>query len=157
MFAGDLFLVEDFIKGFADYKKEECKIIEIKSKIMQLFENNIQQQASFYITQKINFVFNESHLKSGKTKEDVVEKFKDFTSHIQIETWYEERLLELKAIVSKKDYNKAIMLFNNKGLHRVAEKEFGMSSYSKKAVEYLKVSEVAKESLRKLFPQIVRE
>ena len=153
----NLFLVEDFIKGFADYKKEECKIIEIKSKIMQLFENNIQQQTSFYITQKINFVFNESHIKTGKTKEEVIEKFKDFTSHIQIETWYEERLLELKAIVSKKDYNKAIMVFNNKGLHRVAEKEFGMSSYSKKAVEYLKVSEVAKESLRKLFPQIVRE
>ena len=153
----NLFLVEDFIKGFADYKKEKCEISEIKNKIMELFENSIQQQTSFYITQKINFVFNESHIKTGKTKEEVIEKFKDFTSHIQIETWYEERLLELKAIVSKKDYNKAIMVFNNKGLHRVAEKAFGMSSYNKKAIEFLKVSEIAKESLRKLFPQIVRE
>ena len=49
------------------------------------------------------------------------------------------------------------MVFNNKGLHRVAEKAFGMSSYNKKAIEFLKVSEIAKESLRKLFPQIVRE
>ena len=148
----NLFLLENFITGFADYKKEGCNIDEIKDKILKLFEDNIEQQVSFYVTQRINFLFNESHIKSGKTKEDISNHYSNFTSQIKIENWFTERMQELNQIISMKDYGKAILSYNNKGLHSVVEKTLGISSYSKKALEYLKSSESARNVLRSAFP-----
>ena len=148
----NLFLLEYFIAGFADYNKEGCNIDEIKDKILKLFEDNIEQQVSFYVTQRINFLFNESHIKSGKTKEEISIHYSNFTSQIKIENWFTERMQELNQIISMKDYEKAILSYNNKGLHRVVEEALGISSYSKKALEYLKSSESARNVLRSAFP-----
>ena len=152
----NLFLIDDFIKGFAEYKKEFCNIDEIKGKILELFENNIQQQAAFYVTNRINYVFNESHIKNGKTQDEVSNAFSDFVSQIQISDWFTERVKELNQIVEMKDYEKAILTYNNKGLHRIIEKAFGISSYNKKALNYLRESETAKDILRNVFPSEIR-
>lgn len=52
----NLFLVEDFIESFASYKNEECDLINIKDRILRIFADNIEQQTSFYVTQKINYI-----------------------------------------------------------------------------------------------------
>lgn len=148
----NLFLLEDFIKGFAKYKNERCDINDIKDKILKLFEENIEQQASFYVTQRINFFFNESHIKNGKTKKEILNHYSNFTSQIKIENWFTERLQVLNQIINKKDFEKAILSYNNKGLHSIVEKALGMSSYNKKALEYLKSSEAARNVLRSAFP-----
>lgn len=59
----NLFLIEDFIKNFAEYKREPCNITNIKERIMQIFTNNIEQQASFFVTQKINYIFNDTSVR----------------------------------------------------------------------------------------------
>ena len=148
----NLFLLEDFIKGFAEYKKEECDINEIKDKILKLFKENIEQQASFYVTQRINYLFNESHIKNGKTKGEVLNLYSNFTTQIKIENWFTERLQVLNQIINMKDFEKAILSYNNKGLHSVIEKALGISSYNKKALEYLRSSKTAKNMLRRVFP-----
>lgn len=153
----NLFLVEEFIEGFAAYKKEKCNLADIKERIISAFEKDIELQASLFVTQKINTVFNESHIRSGKTKEDVEHSFSDFTSKIDIEKWYSDRKAKLEAIVSDKDYKKAIFAYNNKGLHSIIEKALGLSCYGRKAIEYLKDSEEAKRILRSYFPSIIVE
>lgn len=152
----NLFLVEDFIKGFADYKKEPCDISDIKNRILVLFEKNIGEQTSLYVTQRINYQFTESHVKKGKTKEEVKSAFSAFVSQIDIEKWYNERFEELTRIVSQKDYGKAIRVYNNKGLFQEVEAVLGIYSYRKKAIDYLKSSEVAKDILRSVFPSELR-
>lgn len=151
----NLFLVENFIKGFADYKKESCEISKIKDTIMEIFKRDIQQQASFYVSQKINYYFKEYQVKNGKTIDEVKNAFTVFISEIQIKEWFDTRVQELNEIVEKNNYSEAILVYNNKGLHSIIEKAFGMSSYNKKAIEYLKASEDAKELLRKTFPEIL--
>lgn len=148
----NLFLIEDFIKNFAEYKREPCNITNIKERIMQIFTNNIEQQASFFVTQKINYIFNESHIKKGKTKAEVSTQFRNFIDNIQIENCFDERVKELNKIISERDYTKAILLYNNKGLHSVIERELGISSYSQKALEFLKKSDCAKHILLNMFP-----
>lgn len=149
----NLFLVEEFIKGFADYKKELCNISKIKDEIMEKFKGDIQQQASFYVTQKINYYFKECQVKNGKTIEDVENAFTSFTSEIQIREWFDTRIQELNEIVYNNNYSRAILVYNNKGLHSIIEKAFGLSSYNKKALDYLKASDDAKMLLRKIFPE----
>lgn len=148
----NLFLVEDFIKGFASYKNEPCDISDIKSRIISQFEDNISEQTSLYVTQRINHQFKESYLKNGKTKEEVNAAFSEFISQIDIEKWYSDRVYELSEIASNQDYFNAIRVYNNKGLHRIVERSFGISDYSKKAMAYLKSSEKAKILLRRVFP-----
>lgn len=148
----NLFMIDDFIKGFAEYKKESCDIDDIKDKVIELFKKNIIQQTSAYVTNRINYVFNESHVKNGKTLDEVSKYFNDFVSQIQVNTWFSDRLQYLNDIVQNKDYRKAILTFNNKGLHCIIEKAFGMSSYNTKALLYLKEYEAAKNILRNVFP-----
>lgn len=148
----NLFLIEEFIKAFADYKNEPYDIDDIKNKILNVFENNIEQQVAFYVTHKINHIFNESHIKKGKTENEVSTQFNNFISQIRIAEWYIERTHELKEIIDIKDYARAIKLYNNKGLHSVIEKAFGISSYSQKALDFLKHSDNARSILRNAFP-----
>ncbi len=151
----NLFLIEEFIKGFADYKNEPCEISKIKDDIMELFKKNVQQQASYYVTQKINYYFREYQVKRGKSVDEVEKAFTSLTSDIQIREWFDKREQELNEIIDRNDYSEAILAYNNKGLHSIIEKTFGISSYNKKALEYLKASEDAKQLLRKMFPDIL--
>lgn len=148
----NLFLLEEFMLGFASYKKEKCDMAKIKKEVIELLNKNISQQASFYVAQKINFYFRESFVKNGNSIEDVRNNYTSFISQIQLNEWYNERVEELRTIVNDNDYSTAILVYNNKGLRSVVEKELGLSSFNKKALEYLKASEDAKIVLRKVFP-----
>lgn len=148
----NLFLSEDFIKGFAEYKREVCNIDEIKTRIFELFNNNIQQQVSLYVSQKIDYYFKEANMKKGNNNSEVKRMFLDFIDDIKIDEWFTERTKELEDVISNKNYEHAIMLYNNKGLHSVIEKYFGISSYNQKSIAYLKKSEEAQKVLRKFFP-----
>ncbi len=148
----NLFLIEDFIKGFARYKNEQCDITEIKKKIMKRFGEDVEQQVSSYVISKIDYRFKETHVKRGKNKDEVEKSYSDFIGEIQIGDWFAKRKIEMEEIVSRNDYDKAILVYNNKGLHTVIEQAFGISPYNQKALEYLKNSEGAQQILRKVFP-----
>ena len=134
----NLFLIEDFIKGFAEYKHEPCDIDNIKTQILALLTRNKEQQISSYLIQRINYNFNESHVRNGKDKTEVEANFNEFVKQIKIEEWYNIRLQELDDVIKTSNYAKVIMLYNNKGLHSIIEKALGISSYNLKALEYLR-------------------
>jgi hypothetical protein len=148
----NLFLLEDFIIGYASYKHEYCNIEDIKTEILKRFHKDIDLQASNYVTNTINYIFNESHLEKSNTKEKLNVNYKNFTSKIDIESLYQRRYDEINDIYNKNDYKRAILYYNNKGLHTVVERKINISNYIKRAIQYLKYSDEAKALLRKEFP-----
>ena len=150
----NLFLIEDFIKGFAEYKHEPCDIDNIKTQILALLTRNKEQQISSYLIQRINYNYNESHVRNGKDKTEVEANFNEFVKQIKIEEWYNIRLQELDDVIKTSNYAKVIMLYNNKGLHSIIEKALGISSYNLKALEYLRNSQNARDVLHNVFPKL---
>lgn len=150
----NLFLIEDFISAFAKYKNESIDIIKIKDKVFSLMFDHKEKQILHYVTSYINYIFSEKHLKCGGSLEGVKTKLDEFQSEIDIDKKYNERKNEYEKIVNNKDYNKAILIYNNKGLHNAIEEEMNYSSnsYRTKALGFLKCNEEARDILRKYFP-----
>lgn len=64
---------------------------------------------------------------------------------------------ELELYIQRKSYPKVIAVYNNKGLHSIVEKEFGLRDYHTMALDYLKIaSEKVLNGLRQLFPAELR-
>lgn len=147
----NLFLLPDVIIGFAKYKNEECDIDEIKTKILNKFEQDKQAQTSQFVSSKINAYFKSSHLSAGNKKKEVEDNFQKFISEIDINKLFLERECYINNIIANKEYEKAIMLYNNKGLHSVIEKYFNMGDYRHKVLDYLrKTMEI--DPIKRIFP-----
>ena len=134
----NLFLLPDVIIGFAKYKNEECDIDEIKTSILNKFEQDKQSQISQYVSSAINAYFKSSHISVGNKKEEVEHNFQKFISEVDINKLFNERESYINDVIANKKYEKAIMLYNNKGLHSVIEKYFNLGDYRHKALDYLR-------------------
>ena len=134
----NLFLLPDVIIGFAKYKNEECDIDEIKTSILNKFEQDKQSQISQYVSSAINAYFKSSHISVGNKKEEVEQNFQKFISEVDINKLFNERESYINDVIANKKYEKAIMLYNNKGLHSVIDKYFNLGDYRHKALDYLR-------------------
>lgn len=134
----NLFLLPDIIIGFAKYKNEECDIDEIKTRILNQFEKDKQAQVSQFVSSAINAYFKSSHISVGNKKEEVEQNFQKFISEVDINKLFNERESCINGVIANKEYERAIMLYNNKGLHTVIEKYFNMGDYRHKALDYLR-------------------
>ena len=147
----NLFLLPDIIVGFAKYKQEQCDIEEIKTRILIKFEQDKQAQISQYVSSAINAYFKSSHISVGNKKEEVEENFSKFVSEVDINKLFIERESCINDIITNKKYERAIMLYNNKGIHTVIEKYFKMGDYRHKALDYLKMTKEI-EPIKRIFP-----
>lgn len=147
----NLFLLPDVIAGFAKYKQEQCDIEEIKTRILIKFEQDKQSQISQYVSSAINAYFKSSHISVGNKKEEVEQNFQKFISEVNINKLFNERESYINDVIANKKYEKAIMLYNNKGLHSVIEKYFNMGDYRHRALDYLRGTKEI-ESIKRIFP-----
>lgn len=147
----NLFLLPDVIIGFAKYKNEECNIDEIKISILNKFEKDKQAQVSQFVSSAINDYFKSSHLSKGNNKEEVEKNFQKFISEVDINMWFNERESYINDVIVNREYEKAIMLYNNKGLHSVIENYFKIGDYRHKALDYLRRTKEI-EPIKKIFP-----
>lgn len=147
----NLFLLPDIIIGFAKYKNEECDIDEIKTRILNQFEKEKQAQVSQFVSSAINAYFKLSHISVGNKKEEVEQNFQKFISEVDINKLFNERESCINGVIANKEYERAIMLYNNKGLHTVIEKYFNMGDYRHKALDYLRRTKEI-EPIKRVFP-----
>lgn len=154
----NLFMTDEFIEGFAKYKHESIDLDSIKEKVIALLLKNKEEQASWYVSQRINYTFKEGlHLKNGKNKTQVKNQFEDFVAQINADEWYAERIAEIENIIEKRDYDRCIRIYNNKGLHSVIEQALKISSYNQKALDYLKEEDEPQKILRTYFPLVLNK
>ena len=153
----NVFLVEDFLKAFQEYHHLNGNIETIKDSIVKMLNNNKEAQCANYVSARIDYFYRINHVGKGNTKADVENKFKSFNSDIKIEDWYNEKMRELELYINNESYEKVIRVYNNKGLHTVVEKVFGLRDYHSLALEYLKIApEKVLNVLRNLFPSELR-
>jgi ABC-type cobalamin/Fe3+-siderophores transport system ATPase subunit len=150
----NLFLNEDFLKSFADWTHESPDCInDLKENILNKFENDKELQISNYLSARINYQFSSTHVSKGNTKECVAQNYTSFTNEIKIDDWYSEREILIDKVVNEKDYSKAILLYNNKGLSALANSAFKMkNNFHEKAIRFLKEETEPQNILRSCFP-----
>lgn len=153
----NVFLEENFIKAFKAYHNWCGDVDKIKEGIVDMLEKDKEMQCANYLSARIDYFYRKNHVAKGNTKADVERKVKEFNEDIKIEEWYNKRMKELELYIQHRNYSKVIAVYNNKGLHSVVEKEFGIRDYHEKALEFLKVApEEVVNGLRELFPVELR-
>ena len=154
----NVFLVEDFMRAFKDYHHWSGNIDQIKGGIIALLEKNKEMQAANYVSAKIDYFYRKKHMAKGNSRAEVEKRMKEFNDEIQLDKWYDKRVRELELYISNNSYAKIISVYNNKGLHSVVEKEFGIKDYHEKALDYLKIApENVVNKIRELFPEELRK
>lgn len=155
----NLFLDEQFLARYLDYMHEtdiEGKLAEIKERVLKLLEKNLAQQASMYVSARIDYHYKTSNMSQGKTLDELKTCYDDYSSQINIDGWYHERYEQLESICKNKEYDKAILVYNNKGLQGCVEAEIGLraNQYRVKALAYLKQApKDVIDILRRVFPK----
>ena len=153
----NVFLVESFMKAFREYHHFIGDVEKIKEGIVSMLERDKETQCANYVSAKIDYYYRMNHLAKGNSKAEVEKKVMEFNADIKINEWYNKRMKELELYIQKNNYAKVIAIYNNKGLHTVVEKEFGLRDYHTMALEYLKIApEDVLNGLRQLFPKELR-
>ena len=87
----------------------------------------------------------------GNKKEEIEENFQNFILEINIDKLFSEREAYINGVITNKDYGRASMLYNNKGLHSIIERNFNMGNYRCRALDYLRGTKEI-ESIKRIFP-----
>ncbi len=150
----NLFLDEDFLKSIARKLLIDENVIGIiKEEILIQLGKDIDLQASNYTSAKINYHFNNSHMKKGNSFEDVEGNYLKFTDEIKIQEWYTQRKSDLEEIIRNNDYKKALSLYNNKGLKTIVNKHFKISDFIDRAIRLIQFDITTHRFLLKYFPE----
>lgn len=149
----NLLLDENFLRILAKaILIEDGKIDLIKKDVLKQLEMDIVVQVSNYVSAKINYHFKESHVAKGNSLEDVKANYKKFADEIKIQDWFTERETQIKDIIAREDYKKALSLFNNKGLRTIANKHLKISDFTERAIKLLSFTPSCHEMLLNYFP-----
>lgn len=149
----NLFFDEKFLKLMSKQLLINELIVEqIKSEVISQLNNEIELQVSNYVSAKINYFFKDSHVSKGNTLDSVKQNYLKFTTEIKIQEWYDIRKQELNKIIEENNYQKALSVFNNKGLKTIANKHFKISDFGDRAIKLLQFQNETHNILKVYFP-----
>jgi len=152
----NLFLIKDFISKFANYKNEQLDLEKLEEKVLKLLSDNKVSQSANFVSSLINYNFSESHVRKGNDIGNVKTNLDTFVNNLKLDETYDERMKLLEQIISDKDYEKAILFYNNKGILSVAEDLLSLksSTYRLKALDFLKIDKDAQIILKSALPNV---
>lgn len=154
----NLFLDEDFLKVLSkQLLLDESIVDEIKIEVLAQLQNEIELQSSNYVSAKINYYFKDSHVSKGNSLVTVTDNYDKFSKEIKIQEWYDIRKKELEKIITDKDYNKILSVFNNKGLKAIANKKFKITDFTDRAIKQMQFETGTHDILRKHFPEQLKK
>jgi len=151
----NLFLDEDFLEYFAEnILVDDPKIIDkIKSDVIDELNKHKVIQAANFVSNRIDYYFKDSNIKKGNSLEDIESNYKTFIKEIDINEFFKKRINEIEKIILKKDYCKAISIYNNKGLKGVASKHLKITDFIDRAIKLLQFHSSTHKMLLKYFPE----
>lgn len=152
----NLFLDRTFLNLFAEkYDHSRTLIQDIEQKTIKELSDKKEMQVSNYVSSKINYYFSESHVSKGNDLLDIKKQYEEFTKEVDIDEWHRERTEFIDNIISNKNYDEAIKVFNDKGLVKFVNECFSMRNYRDRALSFLQGSAQAQDELRKHFPAVL--
>ena len=158
--AENLLFDEDFLKLIAkNFMVEDIdrSVSNIKNDIINLLNSNKEQQASNYVSTKIDYYFKDTNLSNGMTLSDIEGNFDNFVSGINIQKDYRERVDFLSEIIEDKNYNEVLRCFNNKGIQKIPDRIFNIGKFKDKSIRFLKDNSEAKLFIEKYFDKFLIE
>jgi hypothetical protein len=148
----NLFLEEKLLEIMAEVFFSQHKVDGIKTEILKQLEKEKELQALRFVSNRINNVFNESHIQKANSLVRLTENYTAFNNLIEIDSWYRLRLARIEEIVAEKDYRGAISIFNNKGLKEIVMRNFSKGDYIDYVVKYVDTNEAAMNVIKGLLP-----
>ena len=152
----NLYLDEGFLKIVCKILLKEDAVIRIKEDVLAKMEEDIELQVSNFISAKIDYYFKDSHISKGNNLIEIKNNFKAFHEKIDIQELYDNREKELHQIIKNKDYQKALSIYNNKGLKKIANNHLKILDFTDRATTILQNEPLTHEHILKHFPQILR-
>ncbi|RZF21729.1 DUF4435 domain-containing protein [Halobacteriovorax vibrionivorans] len=145
-----LFLSEEFLK-YMDTRllHNSLSLDDFKSRIFKKFEDEIETQSLKYIYRKLEFNLGRISLGKARKLNDLLERFNEVQSGIEIEKWNSSRIDELRSILTNKEYDSVLGVYNNKGLIAIANQEFAVTNFVSKCINALKDCENARTLIKK--------
>ncbi len=151
--AENLFLDEKFLSLLAKTIMSEKGVIKkIKTDTISEFNKFKELQSSNYVSTRINYYFKDSHVSKGNKLVDVKSNYDTFKKEIKIDDWYNERIKIIEEIVTKKDYSKAISIFNHKGLQHIASKHLKITDFIDRSIKLIQFDSKCHKYLYAYFP-----
>lgn len=150
----NLLLDEDFLIKLSETTlTENSKINDIKIDILNEFVSKKELQISNYLSNKVNYYFQNSHVKKGNDLSLIKINLQSFIDVVKLEDWYSEREIEINEIIKNKDYPSILSVFNDKGLKKIANKNFEISNFTERAIKLLQNDKSTHKMLKKYFPK----
>jgi len=150
----NLLLDESFLEKLCKTTLTDLNKIElIKKEILNELFSKKELQISNYLSTKMHYYFQNSHVKKGNDLSVIKANFQNFIAEVNLEQWYSEREQEINEIIKTENYSMVLSVFNDKGLKKVANKNFEISNFTERAIKLLQNDSSTHKLLKKYFPQ----
>jgi len=154
----NLCLDEELFKKFAQSISAQANAFE-KMQI-SVFNELVKEkvmQSSQYVNSKIDYYYKDSHIKKPKTLDELKTNFNSFNQPIQIEEWFNSRIVEIDKIFKERNYIDAIQIFNHKGLIKKANEALEISDYIPRLIRYLEDNATSTQHLLVYFHEDLKK
>ena len=149
----NLLLDENFLRILSErVMAPEGSVELIKKEVMSVLGSDKLSVTASYVSSKINYYFNSSHLASGKSMGEIKKSYADFTSRVDIDRLYGEVQSKIESLLEEQNYEAALKIYNNKGLVSVVQKFLKISDFHSKALRLLAESKEARAAIEKYLP-----
>ncbi|MEG4350163.1 AAA family ATPase [Microcoleus sp. LAD1_D3] len=101
---------------------------QVANFVINQLEKDLEYQAAQRSASEIEFKLNRFNKKKCREKTSFVKTFEDLVVSIDPHEIYENNLSLYKSVIESKDYTKALLLYNNKGLPSLISHCFGLIS-----------------------------
>lgn len=149
----NILMDECFLQKLAvNISAPELAVTNIKQEVFNALQSEIEKQAANFVSSKIDFYFKDSHLEKGNSIDQVKENLDIFNSEIKANEWYESRKREIDDVIARRDYTKAISIYNNKGLKKFANQHLSITNFFDRAIKFLEKDMESQKLIKKYFP-----
>jgi ABC-type cobalamin/Fe3+-siderophores transport system ATPase subunit len=137
---------------YENLHQKKGQVSAIKHLILEKLNEDRESEVSKFVSSKVDSYFKGTNVSSGKSLNILESNYNEFLSKVDIAKWAQERHLQIDKILLEKDYNGALQIFKCKHLDKIANENFEIRDYQRRAIEVLQRNAQLQKSLLRHFP-----
>jgi energy-coupling factor transporter ATP-binding protein EcfA2 len=103
-------------KAIDQFKANVSELDATKNLLLDELYKNKDKQASWYATNMVNNQLKRNYANQKRPLDEIIEVIKKIADEDRIKEWYESRIQEIEKINKERDYEKAVRMYNLKGI-----------------------------------------